>query len=203
MLADAVHPHACGEHAHSPGQNPWRRGSSPRLWGTCVLGKAVGYPCRFIPTPVGNIASGLNGPTKLPVHPHACGEHCDTETDIPPVDGSSPRLWGTSVSSASPSINLRFIPTPVGNIDGDRSGDSHTPVHPHACGEHGINIATYSSIFGSSPRLWGTSARPHCRYSSRRFIPTPVGNIAFQHPAIFPEAVHPHACGEHWQCLGM
>ncbi len=49
-----VHPHACGEHSHTPCVKSQSAGSSPRLWGTHEFPEFyIGYD-RFIPTPVGN-----------------------------------------------------------------------------------------------------------------------------------------------------
>ena len=49
---------------------------------------------------------------------------------------------------------------------------------------------------GSSPRPWGTRRRSGWRQSSRRFIPTPVGNARARWPAAPRSTVHPHARGE-------
>ena len=50
---------------------------------------------------------------------------------------------------------------------------------------------------GSSPRMWGTLLQIPARRSSRRFIPTHVGNTVFSHRQNPAVPVHPHACGEH------
>src|SRR5690606_38124742 len=70
-----VHPHACGEHFTrlSPPQS--RRGSSPRMWGTLIQRLKSRTWWRFIPTHVGNTASGNKSINLHTVHPHACGEH--------------------------------------------------------------------------------------------------------------------------------
>ena len=73
--------------------------------------------------------------------------------------------------------NTRFIPTPVGNI-APRPLLRHTsPVHPHACGEHSIEVSFNHFLL--------------------RFIPTPVGNIWQCRLFFLMRPVHPHACGEH------
>ena len=53
------------------------------------------------------------------------------------------------------------------------------------------------SLPGSSPRSWGT--RDHAKRSRApcRFIPTLVGNTHVDHLFLMPDAVHPHARGEH------
>ena len=133
----------------------------------------------------------------IAVHPHACGEHSSTPSMRPGWCGSSPRLWGTLFGVGFMGYAYRFIPTPVGNIARRRRHERESPVHPHACGEHWTTNAVAALYYGSSPRLWGTSAR-HLSSSARyRFIPTPVGNIRANAHAPVRLPVHPHACGEH------
>ena len=132
----SVHPHACGEHIFKLLGILRQAGSSPRLWGTFFV--IPGY---------------LRGST---VHPHACGEHYLLFAIFFFNAGSSPRLWGTCLDDAAHFELIRFIPTPVGNIDCNFFRRPYRAVHPHACGEH-----TFVGIFvrqdnGSSPRLWGT-----------------------------------------------
>ncbi len=72
-----------------------------------------------------------------------------------------------------------------------------TPVHPHACGEHGLAVPADATGHGSSPRMWGTQHTDEAKIILGRFIPTHVGNTPWllQQPPQQP--VHPHACGEH------
>ena len=69
-------------------------------------------------------------------------------------------------------------------------------VHPHACGELETSPCIALKGIGSSPRLWGTPIWWHSECSSRRFIPTPVGNSIRRQVQAIEMAVHPHACGE-------
>ena len=152
---------------------------------------------RFIPTPVGNILQIIKVAYLKTVHPHACGEHASSRKLPKRMAGSSPRLWGTYIPHAYRLLPLRFIPTPVGNINIFKSLRMLIAVHPHACGEHALAINMGDAVYGSSPRLWGTSINRLTAGNSARFIPTPVGNI---HGKKFPcgnSSVHPHACGEH------
>ena len=157
------------------------------------------HPCapRFIPTPVGNtVISRVEAPC-IAVHPHARGEHSMHFWRVSSHRGSSPRPWGTHNRSRSPQAVWRFIPTPVGNTPAvPRRGNSR-PVHPHARGEH-IKQPHYGKrLAGSSPRPWGTRARPRRCRPGRRFIPTPVGNTPETISPTCGPTVHPHARGEH------
>ena len=77
-----------------------------------------------------------------------------------------------------------------------RDFDSSFTVHPHACGENGVDSSRVSDCRGSPPRLWG---KPNVAIPARRtarFTPTPVGKTA-AHSISPPRcSVHPHACGE-------
>ena len=193
----SVHPHACGEHSPDNRRTYLYRGSSPRLWGTFFCSFQQAAVRRFIPTPVGNIGSRWSWRQMSAVHPHACGEHGLFTWMEWGKSGSSPRLWGTYGGLYRFAVNNRFIPTPVGNIVGYYVMIQYKPVHPHACGEHGIWPSISSQILGSSPRLWGTSFDFRFGSLPGRFIPTPVGNISYGKIMGIHQSVHPHACGEH------
>ncbi|AFD28172.1 hypothetical protein DGo_PE0028 (plasmid) [Deinococcus gobiensis I-0] len=75
------------------------------------------------------------------------------------------------------------------------------PVHPHACGEHGIATLSAGGMTGPSPRLWGTRRAARVAAGLPRSIPTPVGNTRPTCADPPGRTVHPHACGEHAQEL--
>jgi len=171
-----VHPHACGEHCSAAFVIRPMAGSSPRLWGTLKDVKKEDIEGRFIPTPVGNTPTKKTENPPTPVHPHACGEHIALNLTVSSCAGSSPRLWGTHYGYDVKNAAHRFIPTPVGNTCTQFVLRWHTPVHPHACGEHFYPAGLYRPSTGSSPRLWGTQLLALFTVISSRFIPTPVGN---------------------------
>ena len=213
-----VHPHACGEHGAGQKSHRFDGGSSPRLWGTRARCRCAAVCVRFIPTPVGNTARAPALGRRSPVHPHACGEHLAHAIHVQHAIGSSPRLWGTPAKVELSTLQIRFIPTPVGNTTRWQVHGLTLAVHPHACGEHHKRHRYGQRADGSSPRLWGTrnpmgcvyllaSVHPHACGEheaqhgplkvSQRFIPTPVGNTATRPAARAASTVHPHACGEH------
>ena len=110
-----VHPHARGEHNSPSGALLLYCGSSPRAWGTQYYIRYVDDFLRFIPTRVGNTPGCGGFPMRVPVHPHARGEHSGLTETMEPIDGSSPRAWGTRRIVATIAIARRFIPTRVGN----------------------------------------------------------------------------------------
>ena len=151
------------------------------------------------------------------VHPHVCGELMITVNKIDESHGSSPRVWGTHECSTHVICLLRFIPTCVGNSCGATITMASGPVHPHVCGELILRISVsaswctvhphvcgelYNQIdtcldhCGSSPRVWGTLCFLRRRENCTRFIPTCVGNSAFQPLRFSGFPVHPHVCGE-------
>ena len=130
--------------------------SSPRVWGTFNTDEGTSYAKRFIPTCVGNIWWYRGFWHLWPVHPHVCGEHYIPLTFDNRIDGSSPRVWGTSLLLCPRHPSIRFIPTCVGNIYSWFMSISRIAVHPHVCGEHSVQDAHYCPAVGSSPRVWGT-----------------------------------------------
>ena len=138
---------------------------------------------------------------KIAVHPHACGEHI--------------------INTVVCGTHRRFIPTPVGNIVTVTIGAVSDTVHPHACGEHKLSqIIVQNYLYGSSPRLWGTSAFGNVIVTNPGSSPPACGEHGSSGSSIhacgehksYPELyrgssppacgehpfpVHPHACGEH------
>ena len=194
-----VHPHACGERFSSTklGRSP--TGSSPRMWGTHRRVNQRHHVGRFIPTHVGNASRSRPGCRRRPVHPHACGERLDDVHWSTMRGGSSPRMWGTLLFPVDHQLELRFIPTHVGNAPRWRTATSRRPVHPHACGERHISRSPVCICAGSSPRMWGTLEQVAGQVGESRFIPTHVGNASGSSPTRRPRPVHPHACGERFR----
>ncbi len=91
----------------------------------------------------------------------------------------------------------RFIPRLWGNIGPAWSPSMSIPAHPHARGEHQAASAAATIDDGSSPHPWGTRARARFGATSRRFIPTPVGNTHDNRSPCACDSVHPHTRGEH------
>ncbi len=106
-------------------------------------------------------------------------------------------MWGTPRSIRNHTTRRRFIPTHVGNTSMSISNPTLNAVHPHACGEHFFEGHFEFSLFGSSPRMWGTPRSIRNHTTRRRFIPTHVGNTQDDLDWESLEPVHPHACGEH------
>ncbi len=173
-----VHPHGGGERL------PWRQhpqadvGSSPRGWGTGRRNKCKCRRPRFIPTGVGNGRSVSPPPLKHPVHPHGGGERGCMGLLADVHAGSSPRGWGTGAGDALELVELRFIPTGVGNGSFPFAQCRAWAVHPHGGGER---VTPFDQV------------RP-----VTRFIPTGVGNGSMPRPAPPVAPVHPHGGGERW-----
>ena len=110
-----VHPHARGERYSETEREVLKVGSSPRTWGTRNQKGARSGLGRFIPTHVGNARVFGGALMGGPVHPHARGERTISSMPVTRWSGSSPRTWGTHRRAKSVRLNVRFIPTHVGN----------------------------------------------------------------------------------------
>ena len=89
-------------------------------------------------------------------YPHGCGEHLYLTIKGVKSHGSSPRAWGTLILKYGQSVKKRFIPTGVGNTNGETIENDMFSVHPHGRGEHNANYMLLIATIGSSPRAWGT-----------------------------------------------
>ena len=150
-------PAPAGNIGRTSGNRTGAAGSSPRLRGTCRCALAARCRSRFIPAPAGNIPTERRNPPYPAVHPRACGEHNVVDFDFSNVNGSSPRLRGTSLSRYLQGNKYRFIPAPAGNMSGTGGWPKGGTVHPRACGEHALP---------------SDEASP-----TSRFIPAPAGNM--------------------------
>ena len=72
-LRVSVHPHACGAVESELIASALHFGSSPRVWGGCVMNFSASDDTRFIPTRVGRFPSDIMSSLRVSVHPHACG----------------------------------------------------------------------------------------------------------------------------------
>ena len=133
---DPVHPHVRGEYAQLAIAQRSRYGSSPRAWGIPQVFTVARKARRFIPTCVGNTRSARTAALTWTVHPHVRGEYPVLPVGIDTVDGSSPRAWGIRLSYIDAHIEIRFIPTCVGNTLAGPSLLRLYPVHPHMRGEY-------------------------------------------------------------------
>ena len=111
----AVHPRACGELRAKVTPGIPDLGSSPRVRGTHRVHGSRVDGSRFIPARAGNSSVRGRRPTRITVHPRACGELQIRERAAEQVDGSSPRVRGTPASWPRPSAQMRFIPARAGN----------------------------------------------------------------------------------------
>ncbi len=216
-MAEAVHPHACGENFRHRSRfrlqirftpTPVGKTGKPVMifTGAAVHPHACGenFCCTGMPSDrrgsPPRLWGKLSPPFALPppdsVHPHACGENVWQAQQRPAIVGSPPRLWGKHRASAFLIASSRFTPTPVGKTAcrmGGRNGDA---VHPHACGENAPMRYQHCHRFGSPPRLWGKHNENLLEVRFRRFTPTPVGKTRLADTYGLTLAVHPHACGE-------
>ena len=192
-----VHPHVRGEHRYPRRGSTSKRGSSPRAWGTPGLVIRDEVNRRFIPTCVGNTATGPPDPPAGAVHPHVRGEHLDGRHLSGRAGGSSPRAWGTHPVLVDRRLDGRFIPTCVGNTLWRVQRIRGHAVHPHVRGEHASLPRSPKPSSGSSPRAWGTLGEAGDWDLTPRFIPTCVGNTTPKRGQKLPITVHPHVRGEH------
>ena len=100
-------------------------------------------------------------------------------------------------------VQVRFIPTRVGNTPGSSAPKGAGPVHPHACGEYSMTAMSMPKASGSSPRVWGILQIKQAGLLAQRFIPTRVGNTLASYYRTSRAPVHPHACGEYLVLRGV
>ena len=113
------------------------------------------------------------------------------------VTGSSPRVWGALTRCRLTVFRRRLIPTCVGSTCWAILSACAWAAHPHVCGEHSSVRASKSTLFGSSPRVWGAQEGRSDGAPAPRLIPTCVGSTDITHYNSPENSAHPHVCGEH------
>ena len=134
----SVHPRVCGEHASSIDVPDSMSGSSPRVRGTYCDVILNRWAKRFIPACAGNMILISCSHTLCSVHPRVCGEHTAALILLNWMNGSSPRVRGTSAHGIYKCWRKRFIPACAGNMRRLKSWWVMNTVHPRVCGEHCI-----------------------------------------------------------------
>ncbi len=197
VLQAPVHPHTHGEHLPPVCFPCVLNGSSPHAWGTLLRLSFCGDKPRFIPTRMGNTASGFAPCPERTVHPHTHGEHGATPANSARIVGSSPHAWGTPRLGPRSPLRVRFIPTRMGNTQHLLHRCRRAAVHPHTHGEHHGSALVHRFEYGSSPHAWGTLSIYYTVAGVPRFIPTRMGNTAQSERCGSGCPVHPHTHGEH------
>ena len=191
-----VHPHTYGELSHALFNGMIVSGSSPYIWGTPQPAQYLRRLRRFIPTYVGNSNHRPRSVSLCPVHPHIREELLSSMPMLFRLNGSSPHTWGTPLHPTARHVELRFIPTYVGNSTTSAGFVNRSPVHPHIRGELRFMCNQLVHVHGSSPHTWGTPGPMRTASTGNRFIPTYVGNSASACIHSSQSPVHPHIRGE-------
>jgi len=175
----AVHPRACGDHAHA-----LRRGMAG---------------LRFIPAHAGTTFERYEVRADPEVHPRACGDHGTTFHPRASAIGSSPRMRGPPGRAAGVAVLQRFIPAHAGTtaprvgVDGALAR-RFLPAHAGTTRGGAVLVLATS---GSSPRMRGPHG-PSAHHRARlRFIPAHAGTTWTHVVHTLPATVHPRACGDH------
>ena len=138
------------------------------------------------------------------VHPHVCGEISGTRRTKPCHRGSPPRVWGNLGLELVNAAADRFTPTCVGKSSSSDFHESSSPVHPHVCGEICVIPAGQTDAARFTPTCVGkSSSRLGTWTMMLRFTPTCVGKSANVLLLGGTQAVHPHVCGEIYQCAAV
>ena len=110
------------------------------------------------------------------VHPHRCGDNTDWTRPRNPLCGSPPQVWGQRRERRPWKGCVRFTPTGVGTTFIFVTQHADIPVHPHRCGDNGV--------------------QGHHQRAQVRFTPTGVGTTGVADVSSRVTAVHPHGCGD-------
>ena len=110
-------------------------------------------------------------------------------------DASSPRMWGCFRSKNGPVILSSVFPTYVGVFLAWGRGGFHISRLPHVCGGVSQDKNFKSSLYESSPRMWGCFKATYRVPLAGEVFPTYVGVFLFVRNCRRLFHRLPHVCG--------
>ena len=116
-------------------------------------------------------------------HPRTCGELESFKNLLENVDGSSPHMRGTLLSSLLEMASSWIIPAHAGNFVERLDQKTLTMDHPRTCGELLSSMRAKRSQTGSSPHMRGTCSFLRKNRVLKWIIPAHAGNFFF-HPHV-------------------
>ena len=196
-FADRDHPRMCGEHQNDLPSTAPSRGSSPHVRGT-PRPRPCPRPGRgIIPACAGNTMVLPRGLAHARDHPRMCGEHVAVRGLFDGVEGSSPHVRGTPVSSFLLVCLVGIIPACAGNTQRKSLRLMTVWDHPRMCGEHLSYPPQVLLTLGSSPHVRGTRHRQTTDNPTMGIIPACAGNTRYGGLHALLDRDHPRMCGEH------
>ena len=193
--AHADHPRECGANlTRSHNSENWS-GSSPRVRGKPRRCPQACARRRIIPASAGQTWWQAWRWTATPDHPRECGANAPVRQVNAGGRGSSPRVRGKRGCSSRVSRSCRIIPASAGQTSSSRPASCPATDHPRECGANMRFADTYSSLYGSSPRVRGKPRLGEHSHTGERIIPASAGQTT---PPTFPtgaRADHPRECG--------
>ena len=173
-----AHPRACGENKGVAVLGKGMKGSSPRMRGKLSTSLRAGKAGRLIPAHAGKTAHLASGDAPAPAHPRACGENLKFGSVGSEMEGSSPRMRGKPIGSASTAGMPRLIPAHAGKTPRPSSSPKPMWAHPRACGENGREGEYVRTVEGSSPRMRGKPIRQTGTVRAAWLIPAHAGKTS-------------------------
>ena len=149
-VASEDHPHAYGDKYPSAFIASADVGSSPRVWGQGINSRQIICTDRIIPTRMGTRSHNLLNPVVSEDHPHAYGDKLLEPYQVPPMTGSSPRVWGQDEFVKVGDTITRIIPTRMGTSTERHLYCRCTQDHPHAYGDKTKEIKENSGFAKST-----------------------------------------------------
>ena len=151
----------------------------------------------IIPAYAGSTPRTLSGWTRTRDHPRVCGEHESNSVNGSGEVGSSPRMRGAPLRTASNVCDMRIIPAYAGSTRPLLGGARAWQDHPRVCGEHYSTALTKIKEVGSSPRMRGAPKKLVRRMMCLGIIPAYAGSTSVGFVHICVDWDHPRVCGEH------
>ena len=170
-----AHPRAGGENEGWEAGGGAITGSSPRGRGKPPIPAKVRGRKGLIPARAGKTPARPRWRHRPAAHPRAGGENYNTEIELLPGYGSSPRGRGKLQAVDRLRGHTRLIPARAGKTLAPPRAPDTAPAHPRAGGENPRRALPAPFAAGSSPRGRGKRSPSGTRSSRSRLIPARAG----------------------------
>ena len=118
--------------------------------------------------------------------------------------GSPPRVWGQHERASTRTPGHSVHPHACGdNLVLKCQSPQAVGSPPRVWGQREVWVDAWWSSSGSPPRVWGQPLAQRGRYRAGRFTPTRVGTTGTAWGGFPGFTVHPHACGDNWNAMGL
>ena len=190
-----AHPRGCGADFHRMLWTIDDLGSSPRVRGRPVVGRARRAGAGLIPAGAGQTPKAQESATHRGAHPRGCGADRSSHLRECAFHGSSPQVRGRPDGVLREKAVERLIPAGAGQTTHHPGRGTSAGAHLRGCGADVMTTLSSPKMEGSSPRVRGRLSRRIVGWRKPGLIPAGAGQTSSHSAHGSSLTAHPRGCG--------